>query len=153
MNEYEQNLLRHIEQFGCSVTSVFDPDEKEPPFSYSIGITKSCGAPELIIVGLNSKLGHAVVNLYNDKVRAGERFVPGVLYTGFLEGFPVQFSPVTKENRESYMTSACWLHGGPSFEALQLIWPNTEGVWPWEPRASEWLRANQPLLSGLGHAP
>jgi hypothetical protein len=154
MNEYEQNLLKHIEQFGCSVTSVFDPEGEDPPFSYSIGVAKSCGAPELIVVGLDSKLGHALVNLYNERAQAGERFLPGVPYTGFLEGFPVQFVPVTREHRETHMLSACWLHGGSSFEALQLIWPSTEGAWPWEPDASEWLRANQPLLSeASGHAP
>ena len=37
--------------------------------------------------------------------------------------------------------------GGPDFEAVQLIWPTTSGVWPWEPAASEWFRSNQPLLA------
>ena len=147
MKQYEENLLHHIEQFGCSVTSVVDPEGKEPSFSYSIGIAKSAGAPELIILGLGAELGHSLVNVYNNRVRAGERFSSGVLYIGFLEGFAVQFSPVTREHREAYMLSACWLHGGPDFEALQLVWPSTEGVWPWQSDASEWFRTNQPLLS------
>jgi len=50
MNEYERNLLRHIDEYGCSATSVFDPDGGDPPFSYSIGIAKSCGAPELVLI-------------------------------------------------------------------------------------------------------
>ena len=56
MDEYERNILRHIEEHGCSVTSVFDPDANEPPFSYSIGIARSSGAPEIIVVGLGSRL-------------------------------------------------------------------------------------------------
>src|SRR5690606_20073842 len=148
MEEYERNILRHIEEHGCSVTSVFDPDENDPPFSYSIGISKSSGAPEIIIVGLSSKLAHWMVNEYNRRCQAGERFQPGVLYLGFLEGFAVQFGQVAREHRAEYMRSACWLHGGPEFEAVQLIWPTTSGVWPWESEASEWFRANQPLLSG-----
>ena len=43
MEQYERNILQHIEEHGCSVTSVFDPDGKEPPFSYSIGIARSSG--------------------------------------------------------------------------------------------------------------
>lgn len=147
MEDYERNILKHIDEHGCSVTSVFDPDEQEPPFTYSIGIAKSSGAPELIIVGLGSRLSLWMVNEYNRRCQAGERFQPGVLYLGFLEGFAVQFGAVTREHRAEYMRSACWLHGGPDFEAMQLIWPNTSGVWPWEPEASEWLRANQPLLA------
>ena len=48
------------------------------------------------------------------------------------------------------MRSACWLHGGADFEALQLIWPDTAGVWPWDAAASEGFRASQPLLSETG---
>ena len=45
MNQYEKNILAHIEAHGCSVTSVFDPDREKPPFSYSIGIARSASAP------------------------------------------------------------------------------------------------------------
>lgn len=108
MEDYERNILKHIDEYGCSVTSVFDPDEKEPPFTYSIGIAKSSGAPELIIVGLGSKLSLWMVNEYNRRCRAGERFQPGVLYLGFLEGFAVQFGAVTREHRQG-------LRGHPPF--------------------------------------
>ncbi|MBD7987445.1 DUF4262 domain-containing protein [Luteimonas sp. Sa2BVA3] len=148
MEEYERNIHSHIEEHGCSVTSVFDAKGDEPPFAYSIGIAKTAMAPELIVVGLKREIGHWLVNEYNRRVKAGERFVPGVLYLGFLEGFAVQFGPVAREHREEYMRSATWLHGGPDFEALQLIWPSTAGVWPWDQHASEWFRANQPLLTG-----
>lgn len=148
MHDYERKILDHIEQFGCSVTSVFDPDDQNPPFSYSIGIARQTDAPELIIVGLESKLAHRLINEYNRRVIAGERFVPEVLDLGFLDGFAVQFRPVARAHREDYLRSACWLHDGPDFDALQLIWPSTSGVWPWDPAASDWLRANQPLLAG-----
>ena len=148
MNEYERNILAHIDEYGCSVTSVFDPDGNEPPFSYSIGITKSSGAPELIVVGLDSKISHWLINEYNRRVKAGERFLPGVLYPGFLDGFAVQFGSVALKYKDEFMCSATWLHGGPHFEALQLIWPSTSGTWPWDADASDWFRSHQPLLAG-----
>ena len=93
-------------------------------------------------------MGHWLVNEYNRRVAAGEEFSTGVLYVGFLDGFAVQFGRVSRTHRQEYMRSAIWLHGGPDFEALQLIWPTTTGVWPWDPEASEWFRSNQPLLEG-----
>lgn len=150
MDKYEKTLLANIEAYGCSVTSVFDPEGEDPPFSYSIGIWKSAAAPELIIVGLEVELGHRVVNEYNRRVREGEAFVPGVRYPGFLGGFDVEFGPVAEMHRKGYMRSACWLHGGAGFEALQLLWPNMSGIWPWDKEASDWLRCRQPLLSGSG---
>jgi hypothetical protein len=148
MNDYEGNIHRHIEEFGCSVTSVFDPDAKTPPFSYSIGVAKTTSQPELIVIGLRSELSHWIVNEYNRRAQTGEEFVPGKRYEGFLEGFDVQFGPVSREHRDEYMRSATWLHGSPDFSALQLIYPNTSGVWPWDDDADEWFRANQPILAG-----
>ncbi|MFC4728957.1 DUF4262 domain-containing protein [Coralloluteibacterium thermophilus] len=155
MNDYERNILAHIDEYGCSVTSVFDPDGEGPPFSYSIGIVRSAGAPELIVVGLGSKISHWLVNEYNRRVQAGDRFSQGVPYSGFLEGFAVQFGPVDRHHRKEYMRSAHWLHGGTDFEALQLIWPSTSGVWPWDPEADDAFRRSQPLLAGVasGDAP
>ncbi len=147
MNEYEKNILDHIDKHGCSVTSVFDPDEEDPPFTYSIGITESYGAPEIIIVGLKKDISHWMVNEYKRRVSEGEAFVFNVPYLGFLEGFAVCFGLVIEEHKKEYMRSTCWLYQNSDFEALQLIWPNTSGVWPWDTNASEWFRANQPLLS------
>lgn len=93
MDKYEKTLLANIEAYGCSVTSVFDPEGEDPH---------------------------------------------------------VEFGPVAGMHRKGYMRSACWLHGGAGFEALQLLWPNTSGIWPWDKEASDWLRCRQPLLSGSG---
>ena len=152
MKQAEQEILDHIERFDCHVTSVFDPDGIEPTFSYSIGLRKKFGVPEVIVVGLEPELGHALVNEYRDRVRAGERFEPGVPYSGFLDGFSVYLEPVIKKHRKGYMLSACWLYGGSDFEAVQIVYPTTSGVWPWEPEASDWFRNNQPML-GLNRQP
>jgi hypothetical protein len=147
MNEIERDILEDIEAYGCSVVSVFDPEGRDPTFAYSVGIARSAGAPEIIIIGLEPEASHWIINEYNRRVREGEYFSPGVWYSGFLKGFVVQFMPVGKRQRAKYMLSACWLYGGPKFDALQLIWPSGSGFWPWEREASDQFRASQPLLS------
>ena len=148
MKPAEQRILDDIEQYGCHVTSVFDPDQGEPSFSYSVGLTKSLGVPEVIVVGVRPELGHALVNLYMDRARGGEVFQPGIPYLGFLSGFPVYFRLVLEAHRESYMLSATWFHGGTDYLAYQIVYPTTDGVWPWDAAASDWFRANQPMLDG-----
>jgi len=153
MNPAEQRILDDIEQFGCHVTSVFDPKQTEPSFSYSIGITKSLGVPEVIVVGVNHKLGHSLVNSYMDRARVGEVFLPGVPYLGFLTGFPVYFRQVIEEHRKTYMLSANWLYDGTEYSALQIVYPTTAGIWPWDPAVSDWFRTNQPMLDGIAGGP
>ena len=141
----EEKALADIEKHGCHIIHVLE-DEEEPPFSYSVGVQKSSGAPEVMVIGLKQPIAHFVVNEYNSRVRAGERFVAGRRYEGFLEGFKVQFEVVTSEHFDEYLGWNKWLYRGKNFEAVQIICPTTDGVWPWEPAASEWFRQRQPIL-------
>lgn len=148
MTPAEQRILDNIRQFGCHVTSVIDPTQDTPSFSYSTGLTRSIGVPEVIVVGLRSDLGHSLINTYMDRARDGQTFHPGIPYLGFLSRFPVYFRPVIEAHRKSYMLSANWLHEGTAYPACQIIYPTTQGVWPWDLSATDWFLANQPMLDG-----
>jgi hypothetical protein len=145
MDERDLKTLEDIERYGCSVMHV-SAEGDLPPFSYSVGITKSSGAPEVVVVGLKQPVAHFVVNEYNRRAREGERLHAGRHYTGFIEGFEVLAVAVRREHYQEYFGYDLWLYEGPSFEVLQLAYPNTSGVWPWEKGADEWFRTWQPLL-------
>ena len=36
-----------------------------------------------------------------------------------------------------------------SASCKRLVWPNTSGVWPWQPEASEWFKACWQLILSL----
>ena len=149
MNESEKKIVENIDNFDCHVTSVFDPNGVEPNFTYSTGLTKTLGVPELIVVGLSPELGHSIVNNYRDRVKAGEVFTNKEFYSDFLEGFDVTFDSVSDENKKEFLLSSVWFYE-EEFEAIQLIFPTTTGVWPWDPDASESFQKLQPSLSGTG---
>jgi len=140
----EQRALADIEQYGCHVMHVLAEGDL-PPFSYSVGIQRSSGAPELIVIGLNRPLAHFIVNEYNRRVRTGERFAAGRIASGFLEGFNCQFHPVHSSHHCAYLGWDVWLYHG-EFQVLQLVYPTTAGVWPRDHEADDQFRAQQPLL-------
>lgn len=146
MDAQDQRILEDIENFGCCVMHIAEEGDL-PPFAFSMGITKRSGKPEVIVVGLKQPMAHFVVNEYNRRVIAGEVFEAGQRSLGFIEGFEVLFDRVDRSNYDEYLGSNLWLYQGPNFEVLQLIFPNTSGVWPWEDAADEWFKARQPLLS------
>ena len=146
MDERDQKILGDIEQFGCSVMHI-SAEGDLPPFSYSVGITMTSRAPEIVVVGLKRELAHYVVNEYNRRVREGEKFVAGNRYTGFIGGFDVLFVSVDHTHYREYFGYNLWLYKGSNFEVLQLVFPNTSGVWPWEKEADDWFRSWQPMLS------
>ena len=146
MDEADRQVLENIKRFGCQVMHIAAEDDL-PPFAYSVGIQQTTSAPEVVVIGLKQPMAHFVVNEYNNRVRNGERFVTGQRYAGFVGGFDVLVSDVDKSHYEEYFGVDLWLYEGPNFDVVQLIYPNTSGVWPWQPEANDGFRAWQPILS------
>lgn len=150
MTEEEENAkaLNNVDTYGCHVLGIMAEGDL-PPFTYSIGIEATSHQPDLLIIGLNNKLGHWIINEYNRLVRDGAVFVPNKLYEGFLEGFPVLFSPMLKEHYREYLGWGRWFYQGDNFRVFQLIYPDTTGKWPWNPIAASDFGRWQPLVSEL----
>ncbi|MDO6565923.1 DUF4262 domain-containing protein [Alteromonas sp. 1_MG-2023] len=146
MNDAEKKIVANIKKHGCHVTSVFDNRGESPSFTYSTGILASFCAPEVIIVGLPNKLASSVVNNYMRRVRDGEIFELGSFYPDFLSGFDVTFKEVSSLSKQEYLLSCCWYYND-KFEAVQLIFPTTSGIWPWDPEADSDFHEIQPCLS------
>jgi hypothetical protein len=102
MDAGEKKAPADIEAYGCHVIHVLE-DENAPPFAYSVGLQRSSGAPEVMVIGLKQPIAHFVVNEYNRRIRAGEQFARGARYEGFLEGFQVQFEAVAPEHFDEYL--------------------------------------------------
>jgi hypothetical protein len=110
-------------------------------------LRKTSGVPEIIVVGLKEEMGCFVVNEYNSRVRAGEKFELNRSYSGFLGGFDVLFKEVHHSHYREHFGWDRWLYKGDDFKALQMMYPTTEGVWPWDEDASDWFKKRQPQLS------
>jgi hypothetical protein len=152
LNDYERTLVANVREHGCQVVSVFDPEGKTPPFSYSVGFWETVGEPEVIIFGLNGDMGHFAVNEVLRQCRAGLALVDGQLIEGLLEEYDVICMARAVDPRSltpEYFNSALWYHryrtGDALRVAVQLVWPD-EGIWPWEQGATAEFLEEQPVL-------
>jgi hypothetical protein len=141
----EDKCLADIAQYGLHVMKVMG-DNEWPEFVYSVGLYRTFGIPEIVILGLRSDVAHWVLNEVANRARQGERFQVGDTLHGLLEGFPVQLCAVRVEHVEPHFGWARWFYDGGPFLVMQLVWPTTSGVWPWELEASDDFRHRQPLL-------
>ncbi|MEZ9300514.1 DUF4262 domain-containing protein [Vibrio splendidus] len=149
MESNNQKALNNIEEFGCHVLSIME-DEQGPEFTYSIGIKQKQDKADLIVVGLKAELAHPIVNDYKDRLLAGESFETGKFYSDFLGNFDVCFVEVDKSHYEEYLGWGLWLNDGDDFKVLQLVWPTTDGVWPWDSQKSDYYTWAQPILNQSG---
>ena len=146
MDKYEQKAIDDIEKYGCHILHVMEENDF-PNFSYSIGIEGKIKNPDIIIVGLNKDISHWIINEYNNRLNKGETFEPKEYYDDFLEGFKITFIDVNKKHYKEYFGWGSWYYKGDSFKMVQLIYPTTSNIWPWDKNAPNDFSQNQPLLN------
>ena len=136
LTDIRELVARH----GWAIRHVLpDTASAQAPFSYTVGLT-SRGWSELIITGLPTALAdvfirNAVdVQVQNGAFRAGDRS------DELTESGDVMFIPAEDV---SGMTATTEIVG--AFSALQLVWPDSAGHFPWHPRYRN-SNASQPLL-------
>ncbi|RRH98108.1 DUF4262 domain-containing protein [Mesorhizobium tamadayense] len=142
----EAKALADIEAYGCHILCVLE-EEELPPFAYSVGIEHNFKVPELVIVGLKPELSQSIINEYCRRARNGERFGVGQRASGFLGGgFDCQFGAVHPDHYPEYFGWDIWFYDGLDFRDMQLVYPTSSGIWPWDAEADQWFCKQQPLL-------
>jgi hypothetical protein len=141
----EEQCLADVEKYDVHVLHVHGGNDW-PRFTYSVGLYRRFGLPEVIMLGLKHPLAHWMVNELAARAREGARFRVGDTLDGLLEGFSVALRPVPPEHVVAHFGWAIWFYDGEPFPAAQLVVPTTRGVWPWDAEASEEFLHEQPVL-------
>lgn len=95
--------------------------------------------------GLRGRDMHAWLNAAGEQVRAGQPLRAGEERLGVLDRFPVVVRPVHPSWFADLFGLAVDFYRGPP-PMTQLIWPDRDGVFPWEPGAGARCRSAQPWL-------
>jgi hypothetical protein len=120
-------LRQLIDEHGWAVRHVgAGGDEDHSAFSYTVGLTRF-EHPELVVVGMPFASSQTFLNLAGDLVREGRRFRAGTLTGDLTDGAQVAFLQV---HDDSGLTAVEQVYG--RVEALQLVWPDSQGRMPWD---------------------
>lgn len=148
-DEHEKKAIEDILSYGIHWLDVFDSEQADRGFCYSVGLWHTHNHPEVIIFGLKNPLGGQVLNGINKDIAKGKSFQAGLSSMDQFEGFRCYFEAFPKKQYHDYLGWARWFYGGDDFPAVQLLWPTTSGIYPWEARASQEFRDRQPVLSKI----
>ena len=108
-------------------------------FSYTIGLTAH-GLPELIVTGRRHDEATKLLTGWGDYVLDTSLVLPGET----LETGPFRLEAVEVERPEKHLLMADSLYGS-AVRALQLVWADDSGRWPWHP-GHRARRSGQPVL-------
>ncbi|WP_040517447.1 DUF4262 domain-containing protein [Gordonia neofelifaecis] len=116
-------------------------DAARSPMTYTTGLTEH-GRPELVMTGLPPDLAGVLLEHAARSVIADRSFGPGSDVPARLRR-PVRFRAVDVIDSEPMRLTR--IVYGRQFDAVQLVWPDDDGRYPWQPGYSIPTQV-QPLL-------
>ena len=117
--------------------------------AYSVGLWHHFAQPEVIVVGLDPAIAAELLEAVADEADAGRVCAAGSARDDLLRGYPVRFLAVPPQLVARHLPLAHWAYEGADFPAVQLVWPDKQGRWPWQDDVRSGLIALQPLLDRL----
>ena len=135
----------NIHKFGLQVIMVSGSDYS-PSFVYSIGLFETYNQPEIICFGLPQKLGHEIINDVAELIKKGETIKMYTTYDSIFSNSRAHFLPVDDRNLDDYFGAAFNYYNKIKFPAVQLVWTDRNGKFPWEKNFEEEFLHDQPLL-------
>jgi hypothetical protein len=135
--EYLDELRASIRMHGWVIQGV---DDDRLPFAYTIGLHDR-GLPELLVTGLSQEDAARVLNDVALAAVGGRVFEPGA-HIAVGDGPLLEIVEV--DHPDAHLNFAVAL-GGSDVRALQLVWADDRGRWPW---AAGWGpgQRRQPVL-------
>ena len=143
--DINQRLMDDVARHGWHCVQVME-DKQGPGYSYTVGLYKTHGHPELVVIGLPPEVAHPVLGMAVDQIAKGHVFRADARDSSLLEGNDCLIRSVLPGSYRQYLGMAVWFYreSPASFPALQILWPDPEGRFPGQPEFS--MGPNQPLL-------
>ena len=137
LNEMEEKIVDSVQEYGCFVLGVFDPDHEIPDFAYSIGFPRSLNQGDVLISGLDLDMLKRLVNDMYALCRDGFELADFARTDELFSVFECVVRSVAQRHlKGEYFNSASWyseqVQREPFKAAYQLVWPDKAGIFPWE---------------------
>lgn len=131
-DEFFATVRANIEQYGVHLTGVGPSEDGEPTFTYTTGLTAH-DHPELAIWGLPMQVAASLLNtLSSTVIDNGATYGHGDTIHHLVNGYPVRLVRIEDTTRD--LTISNRFYGLPApITALQLVYPDKNGLMPWEP--------------------
>lgn len=144
-DDRDRKLLADVARVGWAVVGIPE-DDIRPGFTFSVGLYRTFGHPEVILIGLPLRVAYQLVNAVGAAVKAGVRYEGGQFSDDLVEGYPAAFVAVERAHYREYLGTAGWFYRGWDFPAVQLVWCDRDRAWPWDAGKPPEYWRRQPVL-------
>ncbi|MGE4056802.1 MAG: DUF4262 domain-containing protein [Vicinamibacterales bacterium] len=146
MKQVVDDLARKMRKHGHAVVSVFaDPDRFAPEFSYTVGLSKTGGLPELLIFGIDPRSAQRILNDLASHLKSGGRPKDGVEIEK-IANMPLMLKGISAEVAVDYARMVEVLLGAAALDVMQVVWPDPKRRFPDDPLYDHLFDLSQPRL-------
>jgi hypothetical protein len=142
-----QDYLAHLRELldqHCWVVQGVQRERRRPPYAYTVGMAAHDRA-ELVVTGLTYDRAAGLLNSFADYVLQVGPLRCGELIS--LPGGPA--IEVVRVAEPAVHLAVATALNGPAFPALQLVYADDRGRWPWD-AGFRGGRGGQPVLGARG---
>ena len=146
-DDHDRKLLSDVAQYGWHIPYIL-ADETCPGYAFSVVFYLKFGHPEVLVMGLSQPIAHQFINLVGGHLMTGRVFQPRERTDDLAQGFPCSFIPIAIEHYREFLGYNGWFYRSlkQPFPALQLVWPDKQGRFPWETDYDQKFSKLQKLL-------
>jgi len=148
-DDLERQVISNVAEFGWHAVNVME-DDGHPPWTFTIGFYETWNHPELVIIGRSRATSQHILNTVASGLEENRRLDLATTTRDLLQGTHCCFVEVAERYYPGYVGFARWFYRGKPFPLYQIVWPNTDGHYPWHPHAPDSFKEWQPVL---GEAP
>ncbi|WP_131739097.1 DUF4262 domain-containing protein [Actinomadura roseirufa] len=145
LDNFQLRTIVHISQYGWSVVLVH-PDGEGPGWAYTIGLWHSHRSPELAMFGGDVYEMEESLNTLGRQAADGRAAEDGERRDDIVRGQQAAFRAVDVRWYGALLGGALAFYRRPPLPFLQVVWPNPEGLFPWQPGTDLPFRHSQPWL-------
>jgi hypothetical protein len=135
--DYLDEVRAKVLKRGWAVQYV---ESDRTPYAYTIGLHDH-GLPELLVTGVSPQRALRLLNSVARDALAGTVFRPGEYIA--LQSGPLM-EVVEVQHPDAHLNAAVAFYGN-EMRALQLVWADGQGRWPWDADFGD-RRGGQPVL-------
>jgi hypothetical protein len=131
-DDSDRKLLSDIEKYGWHVVFVTE-EPATPQFAFTVGLHYRYSHPEILVMGLKQATAHSLLHSLVEKIKQGEKLESGSLVTD-IASFPLALVPIHIDHYREHLGYGMWFYRSlrAPFPALQLVWPDRAGLFPWQ---------------------
>ena len=143
-DDLEKIVVANVNEFGWHCVNVIE-DNDHPCWSYTIGLYETWQHPELIIIGRSRATSQGILKTLADDIELNDP--PNLTNPDghLLLGMKCHFVEVNPRYYSDYVGFALWFYRKRQFPLYQIVWPNSDALYPWDETAPNAFKEWQPL--------